>query len=520
MPTSDFKSGLQEAREAFRSRMQRDQAEKTWKEFQGRIALVLSGGGARGAYQVGALLAFQDAKLPTHIITATSIGGMNAAGYASYSNSLVGNAEPLVEFWMDGPTPADTGIEWTRYGWILAGLVAACVGFGNFIHRILMSYGLVIQLKHPKLTWLSLGAFGLAILLLHDSLPYLPHILGSRHAKRRRKIDWRRAALSFVGNAVVVLAILEALYSLQMTHELKVLTSWHPLAAAVLVIAIPLLILLRRKASTSVNNTVRKVLRIPLRSGLFTNLARERFVTERGSAEKIKASPIRILLSATDLESGDPKFFSNTPVEQLIADPGVDKRFVTNQVFYPDDFIAAVIASSAVPITYEPVRVQGHLCADGGLCANQPMRPAVHLGADVLFVVMMDPVEPESAPIKTFLDVGVRSLEILMRQNLLADLRVSNTINLACEHAAARLNLHPEEVELEMGERRYRYVRAFAICPPESLSGSMLDFSSKMTGPAILQGYRDASGQIANFLSYAQESGQRGPRKTLRWTLE
>jgi hypothetical protein len=35
-----------------------------------------------------------------------------------------------------------------------------------------------------------------------------------------------------------------------------------------------------------------------------------------------------------------------------------------------------------------------------------------------------------------------------------------------------------------------------------------------------LQGYRDASGQIANFLSYARESKQNGPRKTLRWALE
>jgi predicted acylesterase/phospholipase RssA len=520
VPTSEFKAELEEAREAFRGRMDRDRAEVAWKEFRGRIALVLSGGGARGAYQVGALLAFQDARLPTHIITATSIGGMNAAGYAAYSNSLVGNAEPLVEYWMEGPTPSDTGIEWTRYGWILAGLVAACAGFGNLFYRMLNSYGFIVHLEDPKLTWLSVAAIGLAVLLLHDSLPYLPHLLGSLFQKRHRKIDWRRAALSFLGNVIVIVAILEALYSLRMMHQLKALAGWHPLAAAALVVAIPLLLWLRRKASSSVNNTVRRVLRVPLKAGLFTNLARERFVSERGSAEKIKASPIRILLTATDLETGTPRFFSNTPVEQLITDPGVDKRFVTNEVIYPDDLIGAVIASSAVPITYEPVRVQGHLCADGGLCANQPMRPAVHLGADVLFVVMMDPVEGEQAPIKTFLDVGVRSLEILMRQNLLTDLRVSNTINVACEHAATRLGLRAEEVELEMGERRYRYLRAFAICPPESLPGSMLDFSSKMTGPAILQGYRDASGQIANFLSYARESSLNGPRRTLRWALE
>ena len=520
MPATDFKAELQEAREAFRTRMERDQAEGAWNQFHGRIALVLSGGGARGAYQAGALLAFQDARLPTHIITATSIGGMNAAGYAAYSNSLVGNAEPLVEYWREGPAPSDTGIEWTRYGWILAGLVAACAGFGNLFYRMLNAYGFVIQLRDPKLTWLSVGAIGLAILFFHDSLPYLPYLLGNRLHKRHRKIDWRRAALSFFGNAIVIVAFFEALYSLRTLHHLRALAGLHPLAAAALVAAIPVLLWLRRKASSPLNNTVRRVLRIPLKTGLFTNLARERFVSERGSAEKIKASPIRIFLTATDLETGSPRFFSNTPVETLLNDPGVDKRFVANEVIFPDDLIGAVIASSAVPITYEPARVQGHLCADGGLCANQPMRPAVHLGADILFLVMMDPVEAEQAPIKTFLDVGVRSLEILMRQNLVSDLRVSNTINLACEHAAARLGLRPEEVELEMGARRYRYVRAFAICPPESLPGSMLDFSGKMTGPAILQGYRDASGQIASFLNYARESVLNRPRRTLRWALE
>ena len=56
-----------------------------------RIAVVLSGGGARGAYEAGALLAFQDAQVPTHILAATSVGSINAADYAARSQTLVGN---------------------------------------------------------------------------------------------------------------------------------------------------------------------------------------------------------------------------------------------------------------------------------------------------------------------------------------------------------------------------------------------------------------------------------------------
>src|SRR5919201_812408 len=73
-----------------------------WARHQERIGLVLSGGGARGAYEAGVLLAFQDAKLPTHILAATSIGAINAAFYAAHSDDrCVGNAEKMVEAWSE-----------------------------------------------------------------------------------------------------------------------------------------------------------------------------------------------------------------------------------------------------------------------------------------------------------------------------------------------------------------------------------------------------------------------------------
>src|SRR5258707_12275745 len=82
--------------------------------FASRIGVVLSGGGARGAYEAGALMAFQDAQVPTHIITATSVGSINAASYAAHSEGLVGRAEFLIDAWME-LTPATLGIDWSRY---------------------------------------------------------------------------------------------------------------------------------------------------------------------------------------------------------------------------------------------------------------------------------------------------------------------------------------------------------------------------------------------------------------------
>jgi predicted acylesterase/phospholipase RssA len=56
-----------------------------WQRHNRRIGVVLSGGGARGAYEAGVLLAFGHAKLPTHVVSAASIGSINAASYVAHS---------------------------------------------------------------------------------------------------------------------------------------------------------------------------------------------------------------------------------------------------------------------------------------------------------------------------------------------------------------------------------------------------------------------------------------------------
>jgi hypothetical protein len=105
-----------------------------------------------------------------------------------------------------------------------------------------------------------------------------------------------------------------------------------------------------------------------------------------------------------------------------------------------------------------------------------------------------------------------------MRQNLLNDLRFSANMNAACEKAAEDLGLRPEEVEISLGNRSYRYIKAIAICPPEPLAGSSLDFSIRLTHTAVVQGYSDACAQLASFLVYAREARFCFPRRKLEWS--
>lgn len=63
--------------------------------------LFLQGGGAKGAFQAGAIHALQDRGVDFHIITGTSIGAMNA--YCLYLDRL----EQLEEFWKNSQSEID-----------------------------------------------------------------------------------------------------------------------------------------------------------------------------------------------------------------------------------------------------------------------------------------------------------------------------------------------------------------------------------------------------------------------------
>src|ERR1700739_4819527 len=119
---------LETLREEFRATMAKARRPAV---FSSRVGVVLSGGGARGSYEAGVLMAFQDAQVPTHIVAATSVVSINAASFAPQAEGLVGKAEPLIDAWL-ALTPATLGIDWSRYIFLLAGLIAASAGGGEF----------------------------------------------------------------------------------------------------------------------------------------------------------------------------------------------------------------------------------------------------------------------------------------------------------------------------------------------------------------------------------------------------
>ena len=200
MDYPQFRRELARQRDAFRAGF-RQRGENWFARYPGKIGVVLSGGGARGAYEAGALLAFQDAQMPTHILAASSVGSINAAFYAAHSSTLVGNAEPLVDSWAEISSPA-VGIDWSRYIFMLAGLVAATAGFFNALRNWSSRY-ISLHADNPVLTWLALMFAGSALLLLYDQLPYIAYVILNYARGGRWKPDVQKAVRSLAANFLV-----------------------------------------------------------------------------------------------------------------------------------------------------------------------------------------------------------------------------------------------------------------------------------------------------------------------------
>ena len=525
MASQDSKARSQAALEELarlRSEFKLSAAGSRPQTFTSRIGVVLSGGGARGAYEAGALMAFQDAGVPTHIITASSVGSINAASYAAHAEGLVGKADSLVQAWME-LTPATLGIDWSRYILILTGLVAASAGLGNFVWQWMQEHGIYLHAHHPKTTWLSLAAAGIVVLLFSDKLSYIVYVARNRFQHRRWEPDRKKAWISLGAN-LLVLCFLVLFLGFSHLHVM----SNEEGRAIEFSAPVPLVILALmlwggyRLLREPISRLSHKFLRLPLRTGLFPNFDRIKFLRARIPQDALASSAIRVIMTATDIQHGSGRFFSNASPEALLKDPGVYQDFVRNEVEQPADLVQAAVASSSYTFAFEAVPMEGRLWTDGGIMTNQPVLPALRLGADVVFLVLLAPLEGPDDPgaIQTFLDVGVHAVDILVSKNFKADILLLDNVNRLCSAYAAELGVKPEQLELEIGSQHYCYVQSFTIAPSAPLPALALDFDGEIVGPIIVQGYKDAGQVIRQFFAYERTRPARESRRVVKLAAE
>ncbi|MDI1244748.1 MAG: patatin-like phospholipase family protein, partial [Rhodoferax sp.] len=122
--------------------------------------------------------------------------------------------------------------------------------------------------------------------------------------------------------------------------------------------------------------------------GLMKGDALTKFVNSAVGGRPIEKFSKKFGAVATDLQSGEPVVFRS-------GDAGI-----------------AVLASSSVPLAFQPVTIRGRQYVDGGLTSPVPVKLAYDMGAS--FVIGVDISDkPQSGSISSTMDVALQTLAIM-----------------------------------------------------------------------------------------------------------
>lgn len=84
--------------------------------------------------------------------------------------------------------------------------------------------------------------------------------------------------------------------------------------------------------------------------------------------------------------------------------------------------IPALLATSAIPVLFPPVEIDGEHYYDGGLVNSVPLGRAVELGASVIFVLQVGRVEAPLRPPERLHEAALISFEIARRNRYITEL--------------------------------------------------------------------------------------------------
>lgn len=122
--------------------------------------------------------------------------------------------------------------------------------------------------------------------------------------------------------------------------------------------------------------------------GLMKGDALAKFINTTVGGRTIEKFPKKFGAVATDLQSGEPI------------------------VFRTGNAGTAVLASSSIPLAFQPVGIRGRQYVDGGLVSPVPVRLAFEMGAT--FVIAVDISDkPANGSIDTSMDVALQTLAIM-----------------------------------------------------------------------------------------------------------
>jgi len=438
-----------------------------------RIALVLTGGGALGAYEVGVLRVLETVKLVPSVVLGVSIGAINAIAWVAAGH----NSAALERVWRTARGET-LGVQWVSLTLRVTGALTALIAAIELLLTTLGSRefsGAYWVWKHGSSSadllstqldlalWVVLGLLGLLLVV---------------HA--------RRVAHDLEGRATgpdptrLRRQLKAALITAASLHALVWLMGWpwpHRFSASVV-----LLLTLAWVGSTPggaghwLRGLALGLMPETGGRGLWSGRARRRILEQlvaAGDSRRLLGTGTRIAVTALSIGTGrlvhfvswpdpDPAFVARLEAEQGEVVPVKDVA----------ELIQAAVASSAIPGVFQPEPVAGRDCVDALGFSNQPLHVAIAEGADAVVVVLLSPSDgPSAGPApEGLVALGGRLIELINWRDLQTELR----------------NLP------EGWSRDGVPARICVVEPPAALPASLLIFDPEVAGTLIAAGERDA----------------------------
>lgn len=438
-----------------------------------RIAVVVSGGGAFGAYEVGVLKTLEAIGLKPSIVAGASAGALNAVAWVA-AGFRVG---PLERVWQS-LDPASIGMRWTTLAWRAGGIfllglglfeaLVTWIGSGDLGVTALLWRDAAGRTGIPSalldlLAWLTLGALGFLIVRAsRDAEVWLARI---QSARLNRRIRLASTVLLGAGALLHVL-----------TWVLHV--PWpHRFSATLLAVAA---IVWFANRPAPAGDRMRRALADFLPElkgrGLWGDTARRRILdllVKAGDSKLLMGGDTRLILSALALDTGRVALFVNWSGDDAAFREQVEAAVgEVIPVRGVEQLLQAAVASSAIPIIFEPARVQGREFVDAVALSTHPLQASIFAGADAALVIVVSPsgAPPHAPKPRNVIDVWARYLD------------VANWHDLQREMRGLPESWRSEEVPRPL----------CVVEPGEGLPGGVLAYSPRTAATLIKRGERDA----------------------------
>jgi predicted acylesterase/phospholipase RssA len=440
-----------------------------------RVAVVLAGGGALGAYEVGVLKVLAKVGLEPAVVAGTSAGAINAVGWVAHGF----RTRALERTWMR-VRPPTIGMRWATLSLRAAGGLVTGLGLLLAIMSLLGSPEITLS-RH---LWGAETERHQAISVILDALAWgAVAMLGWLVTKISRPAETWLAGLEGAMDPVqtwrwfgVVLALGAIVH----------LVTWgtgfpwpHRFSATILIVTAAAWLALRPGVGGDpLRSAISRWLPETRGRGLWGDAARKQLVqnlVRGGDSSLLTEGNTLLVMTALALDTGRIAHFYSGPepghgfVERVERGLGEAIRLIS-----PAQVIAAAVASSAIPIAFEPVRIAGREFVDAGQFSNQPLAAVYAARADAAIVVLLAPTEepPRAQPDEHLLALGARLIEIGHWRALQQELREL-----------------PDEWNAARGHRPARVV---VVAPQSPLPGHLIGFDPDRSRELIEFGERDA----------------------------